>query len=210
MLFGEEENQGKVESSPILTSLFMDHTQINNNLPSQTVPKLEDFLGDSSSSSTMVRFSDCNNQTQTDTTQEDSSLTQILDHHHHHQQDLKALVAHGGFQAFSANNNNSGSELTDSASAARTQLEFAAAQAHSAESGGRSELAFSAASGPLSLAVSAPERRIVADRDCSKNNKQVSDTFGQRTSIYRGVTRYYTTLYDFLLLLSLLLLLGFG
>lgn len=152
MLFGvgEEENQGS----------FVDSDQNNVVYPcNQTVPKLEDFLGECS-------------QTET----QESSLTQIYDQ------------AVAGFQAFSGN---SGSEVDDSNSAARLA-------AHSVESA-RSELAFTGGGRSLSLAVqttsqtrnSPAEKAIVVSdngNNCSKNNK-ISDTFGQRTSIYRGVTR---------------------
>lgn len=149
-----------VESS-ILTS-FMEPQNQN-----QGVPKLEDFLG----------YSDSQTETQ------DSSLTQIYEQsgggsaYFGDPQDLKAIA---GFQAFSAN---SGSEVDDSASMGKTIV------AHSIESSGN-DVAFSAcATGALSLAVSQSyEKPLVAvDSDTSK---KVADTFGQRTSIYRGVTRY--------------------
>lgn len=164
------------ENSNILTSFIGPETQ------HQQVPKLEDFLGDSSSSIN-VRYSD-NSQTET----QDSSLTHIYDHqgsaaaYFNEQQDLKAIA---GFQAFSTN---SGSEVDDSASIAPTQL-------GGIESTGN-ELGFSN-NAALSLGVnndtsnnqggSTEKLAIVsADNDCSK---KIADTFGQRTSIYRGVTR---------------------
>ncbi|KAJ1376087.1 DNA-binding domain superfamily, partial [Sesbania bispinosa] len=127
---------------------------------------------------------------------QDSSLTHIYDHHHGSayfggdHQDLKAIAA---FQAFSTN---SGSEVDDSASIGKTQPgctnEFGT---HSIESSAN-ELAFSAtaaaATGTLSLAVaqSSEETLVAADSDSSK---KIADTFGQRTSIYRGVTRHRWT-----------------
>lgn len=179
----EEDNQGKerqplsniADDSPILTSFIDPQSQ------SQAVPKLEDFLGDSSS---MVRYSDSQTETQ------DSSLTQIYDASYFadQQQDLK-VKAVTGFQAFSTN---SGSEVDDSASIPRTQLACAEFAGHSIESSAGNELAFSSCpTGSLSLGVTtqspSTEKTIVpVDSDCSK---KVADTFGQRTSIYRGVTR---------------------
>ncbi|XWS45024.1 hypothetical protein CRYUN_Cryun15aG0100500 [Craigia yunnanensis] len=159
-------------------------------------PKLEDFLGDSSS---IVRYSDSQTETQ------DSSLTQIYDHNGsaylNEHQDLKAI---NGFQAFSSN---SGSELDDSTSMGRIQLTGVEFPGHSIESSG-TELGFSnfPTAGALSLGVNQScennnnntndnsinnNKAIVSvDSDCSK---KIADTFGQRTSIYRGVTRHRWT-----------------
>ncbi|KAL1209024.1 AP2-like ethylene-responsive transcription factor AIL6 [Cardamine amara subsp. amara] len=228
--FFKEEAQiaASMADSTILTT-FVDpqsHSSQNH------IPKLEDFLGDSSS---IVRYSD-NSQTET----QDSSLTQIYDPRHHHNQnhnhqtgfysdhhDFKTMA---GFQtAFSTN---SGSEVDDSASIGRTHLagEYLG---HVVESSGP-ELGFHGGSattgGALSLGVnvnnntnhrndndnnhhyrgnnngeritnnsnenektdSDKEKPIVAveTSDCSK---KIADTFGQRTSIYRGVTRHRWT-----------------
>lgn len=122
-------------------------------------PKLEDFLGDSSP---MMRYSDSQTETQ------DSSLTHIYDHAYFgDQQDFKTIAA---FQAFSGN---SGSEVDDSVSITRTQI--AAAEIPT---------------GALSLAVvqSSDTASAVVAVD-SDSSKKIADTFGQRTSIYRGVTR---------------------
>ncbi|CAI9111438.1 OLC1v1011660C2 [Oldenlandia corymbosa var. corymbosa] len=171
---------------------------------SQPPPKLEDFLGGES------------------TETQDSSLTHIYDPHHHHhhgggaaaaaaatsayfgdhhhqQQDLKNLT---GFQAFSTN---SGSEVDDSASVARTQVVGGEFTGQSIESG--TELAAYAqcsTGGALSLGVSNNNNNKVAQNEASDRNaivavvdsescKKISDTFGQRTSIYRGVTRHRWT-----------------
>ncbi|KAK9012028.1 hypothetical protein V6N11_040098 [Hibiscus sabdariffa] len=170
VVFTQGVNQSKetqaptmADESPILTSF---HHQ---------VPKLEDFLGDSSS---IVRYSDSQTETQ------DSSLTQIYDHsgtaYFNEHQDLKAIT---GFQTFSTN---SGSEVDDSASMGRTQLTAVEFPGHSN----------CATGGALSLG---------ANRRCESNNnkaivsvdsdssKKIVDTFGQRTSIYRGVTRHRWT-----------------
>ncbi|KAH1161255.1 hypothetical protein AAZX31_01G022000 [Glycine max] len=152
-------------------------------------PKLEDFLGDSSA---VMRYSDSQTETQ------DSSLTHIYDHHHHHhhhhgstsyfggdQQDLKAIT---GFQAFSTN---SGSEVDDSASIGKAQAsEFGT---HSIESSGNEFAAFSGGTtGTLSLAVALSSEKAVVAAE-SNSSKKIVDTFGQRTSIYRGVTRHRWT-----------------
>lgn len=156
-------------------------------------PKLEDFLGDS--------------QTET----QDSSLTHMYDHHqhhhhgstyfggdhhhqhqqqqqHHHQhQDLKSIT---GFQAFS---NNSGSEVDDSGSIGKSQAACNEFGTHCVESGNEftysTAAATATASGALSLGVAQnSEETAIAVAD-SDSSKKIVDTFGQRTSIYRGVTR---------------------
>ncbi|KAG5007745.1 hypothetical protein JHK85_026287 [Glycine max] len=161
---------------------------------SHAPPKLEDFLGDSSA---VMRYSDSQTETQ------DSSLTHIYDHHHHHHhhhhhgssayfggdhQDLKAIT---GFQAFSTN---SGSEVDDSASIGKAQgSEFGT---HSIESSVNEFAAFSGGAntgGTLSLAVAQSSEKAVAAAAESDRSKKVVDTFGQRTSIYRGVTRHRWT-----------------
>ncbi|KAL4367658.1 hypothetical protein GQ457_05G014310 [Hibiscus cannabinus] len=154
------------DESPILASF---HHQ---------VPKLEDFLGDSSS---IVRYSDSQTETQ------DSSLTQIYDHsgtaYFNEHQDLKAIT---GFQAFSAN---SGSEVDDSASMGRTQLTAVEFPGHSSCATG---------GGALSLGVNQScennnsNNKAIVSVD-SDSSKKIVDTFGQRTSIYRGVTRHRWT-----------------
>ncbi|KAL2349011.1 hypothetical protein Fmac_003011 [Flemingia macrophylla] len=159
-------------------------------------PKLEDFLGGDSSAAVVMRYSDSQTETQ------DSSLTHMYDHHHHHHhgsaayfadhQDLKTIA---GFQAFSAN---SGSEVDDSASIGKAQPsefgthsiespvnEFNALSAAGASAGG-------GASNTLSLAVAQSSEKAVAVAD-SDSSKKVVETFGQRTSIYRGVTRHRWT-----------------
>lgn len=162
---------------------FVDSSNTVNHTPP---PKLEDFLGDS--------------QTET----QDSSLTNMYDHHHYfggdhsqhqHQQHHQDLT---GFQAFS--NNNSGSEVDDSGSIGKSGQaacgnEFGTT--HCVES--VNEYAYSTAAaaavganGTLSLGVaqSSEENAIVAVAADSDSSKKIVDTFGQRTSIYRGVTRY--------------------
>ncbi|XWS33403.1 hypothetical protein CRYUN_Cryun22dG0079400 [Craigia yunnanensis] len=191
VFFTGEENQSKEAQPPAMANESLILTSFHNQSP-----KLEDFLGDSSS---IVRYSDSQTETQ------DSSLTQIYDHsgsaYFNEHQDLKAIT---GFQAFSTN---SGSEVDDSASMGRTQFTGVEFPGHSIESSG-TELGFSncPTAGALSLGVNQSckdnnnntndnsynnSKAIVSvDSDCSK---KVADTFGQRTSIYRGVTRHRWT-----------------
>ncbi|XP_027348105.1 AP2-like ethylene-responsive transcription factor AIL6 [Abrus precatorius] len=116
---------------------------------------------------------------QTDT--QDSSLTQIYDHgtasaaYFSDQQDLKAIA---GFQALSATN--SGSELDDSASN-KTRGAPGELGANSVES----------SKGALSARDGSKDKAIVGVE--FDNPKKVAHTFGQRTSIYRGVTRHRWT-----------------
>ncbi|KAK4261399.1 hypothetical protein QN277_004402 [Acacia crassicarpa] len=159
------------------------------------VPKLEDFLGDSSSS--IMRYS--NSQTET---QDSSTLTHIYDQGSAYFSDHQDLKAIAGFQAFSTN---SGSEVDDSASIGKTQDgaggEFAT---HSIDSSGN-ELTFSSGTttGTLSLGVTTTttttpqcaggdQKAAIVAVD-PNSSKKMTDTFGQRTSIYRGVTRHRWT-----------------
>ncbi|KAL1833556.1 hypothetical protein ACET3Z_003207 [Daucus carota] len=160
------------------TQLLRDHsdsTSIFSAFETNPPPKLEDFLGGDS-------YIHHYTESQTDATQDDSSsLTHIYDN-----SDLKSFAAN--FQAFSTN---SGSEVDDSASA-----QFQPSQ--STES--RNELVvYNNSGGVLSLGVNNNnkknennEKAIVAVGDAN-NCKKIADTFGQRTSIYRGVTRHRWT-----------------
>ncbi|XP_039033635.1 AP2-like ethylene-responsive transcription factor AIL6 [Hibiscus syriacus] len=96
-----------------------------------------------------------------------SSLTQIYE-----PQDLKEIT---GFQAFSTN---SGSEVDDSSSMRGTQLAHVELPGHSIEPRGNNS------KNNTSKAI------VTVD---SGSSKKISDTFGQRTSIYRGVTRHRWT-----------------
>nr|KYP66349.1 AP2-like ethylene-responsive transcription factor AIL6 [Cajanus cajan] len=167
---------------------FVDSSTHSRGVSHAPPPKLEDFLG--SDSSAVMRYSDSQTETQ------DSSLTHMYDHHGSaayfgDHQDLKAIA---GFQAFSTN---SGSEVDDSASIGKAQpSEFGT---HSIESSVNEFNAFSAASGgcggasgTLSLAVAQSTEKAVVAAD-SDSSKKVVETFGQRTSIYRGVTRHRWT-----------------
>ncbi|EYU31708.1 hypothetical protein ABFS82_11G097900 [Erythranthe guttata] len=154
-------------------------------------PKLEDFFAGGGDSTE---------------TQDDSSLTHIYDHHNHHHhhaaayfssnehQDLKSTT-YTGFQAFSAN---SGSEVDDSAFGGQTQ-------SSPIESPGGDLVVYSHCpvaadainNNALSLGVNYNNNNkkagaaIVAAE--SEGCKKIADTFGQRTSIYRGVTRHRWT-----------------
>ncbi|XP_010254563.1 PREDICTED: AP2-like ethylene-responsive transcription factor AIL6 isoform X2 [Nelumbo nucifera] len=156
----------------------------------QTVPKLEDFLGGHSSS--LARYSDSQTETQESSltnVYEQGSSTLFGDHRQQQQHyNLRTTMAATGFQhSFSAN---SGSEVEDSISVNETQLrEF---PARSLEMG--SELVYSEAP-PQSLSLvavksSAKKDIVLAE---SESSKKVADTFGQRTSVYRGVTRHRWT-----------------
>lgn len=166
-----------IADSSIFTGLFAD-SQMHHQPP----PKLEDFLGGDTSSFQAE-------------TQDSSSLTHIYDQsggasayfNDHH--DFKTInPGSAGFQAFSAN---SGSEVDDSASVARTQLGCVDYTGQYTESG--QDLALSQCpNGGLSLGGNNNQRseKALVSVD-SDSCKRISDTFGQRTSIYRGVTRYY-------------------
>lgn len=169
------------ESSNILTSFIGAETQ------HQQVPKLEDFFGDSSSSIN-VRYSDSQTETQ------DSSLTHIYHDHQgsaaayfNDQQDLKAIA---GFQAFSTN---SGSEVDDSASIAPSRLGGIESTGNELGFSNKAALSLGVSNDTINNQGGSTEKLAIvsADSDCS--NKKISDTFGQRTSIYRGVTRHRWT-----------------
>ncbi|KAL3630450.1 hypothetical protein CASFOL_023434 [Castilleja foliolosa] len=170
-MYSEAENQEQ-NSLPIYTGYM------------QPPPKLEDFFAGGGGDSTE--------------THEDSSLTHIYDHHHTgayfgngEPQDLKT---YGGFQSFPAN---SGSEVDDSA--------FGLGQTQSPAETGSELVAYSQSPCPvnvnlittnnaLSLGVNNKNTAIVSGEDNQTGScKKVADTFGQRTSIYRGVTRHRWT-----------------
>ncbi|XP_073039107.1 AP2-like ethylene-responsive transcription factor AIL7 isoform X2 [Primulina eburnea] len=160
---------------------YMDSSQV------QSPPKLEDFFGGDS------------------TETQDSSLTHLYDHSHntgHGAPDAVYFFSHGeqqelnnitGFQAFSAN---SGSEGDDTSFGGQIQS--------SAESGNEiaaySQFPFTATTNALSFGVTSKNALGTENNSCktivsvdSDNSKKISDTFGQRTSIYRGVTRHRWT-----------------
>ncbi|CAN4114827.1 unnamed protein product [Withania somnifera] len=176
MMYSEPEKEVmrvNVNSDSSIFQNFVD-SQIHHQPP----PKLEDFLGGDSSS----------------LTQDSSTLTNIYEQHYNEHQDFKTMVQ---FQAFSTN---SGSEVDNSVS-----NEFGTTN-ESCNELGYSQCVVAAppppptcGGGALSLAVNVnanqcldKEKPIVAAVD-SQSRKKISDTFGQRTSIYRGVTRHRWT-----------------
>ncbi|ANM68517.1 AINTEGUMENTA-like 7 [Arabidopsis thaliana] len=176
-------------------STFFDHSQTQ-------IPKLEDFLGDS-----FVRYSD--NQTET---QDSSSLTPFYDPRHrtvaegvtgffsdHHQPDFKTI--------------NSGPEIFDDSTTSNiggTHL-----SSHVVESSTTAKLGFNGdcttTGGVLSLGVNntsdqplscnngerggnSNKKKTVSKKETSDDSKKkIVETLGQRTSIYRGVTRHRWT-----------------
>ncbi|KAL0461445.1 UNVERIFIED_CONTAM: AP2-like ethylene-responsive transcription factor AIL6 [Sesamum latifolium] len=158
----------------------------NHQVYMQPPPKLEDFFAGGDSTET-----------------QDSSLTHIYDHQtagggaaffgNGEHQDLKTFT---GFQAFSAN---SGSEVNDSAFAGQTQSPVESASELVAYS--QCPITASTTSNALSLGVNNSSTALCAETNNntaivsadSESCKKIADTFGQRTSIYRGVTRHRWT-----------------
>ncbi|XP_056690094.1 AP2-like ethylene-responsive transcription factor AIL6, partial [Spinacia oleracea] len=200
-----------------------NNQQHHHHSTSSTVPKLEDFFGGdhhhNNNNNNNNNTASYNSHNETTTQDSSSQLTHFYDpqhqsstpdyftnnHHHHHQQhqqqDLKTMTSSAGFQAaFSAN---SGSEVDDSTA---THLGCGGSGAeflgHSVEST-QTELVPSYTAnnnnsnngGSLSLSVvpQTAEKSIVAVDTDNNSIKKISDTFGQRTSIYRGVTRHRWT-----------------
>ncbi|KAL8550196.1 hypothetical protein ACS0TY_008864 [Phlomoides rotata] len=140
----------------------------------QAPPKLEDFFAGGDSTET-----------------QDSSLTHIYDHNqtggaaYYEHQDLKTFT---GFQAFSAN---SGSEVADSAFAGQTQSPAECGSELVTYS--QCPLSTATTSNALSLGVNNSNKNSAVVAVDSVSCKKIADTFGQRTSIYRGVTRHRWT-----------------
>ncbi|GMH25284.1 hypothetical protein Nepgr_027127 [Nepenthes gracilis] len=172
------------------SSMIVDFTRDN-----QT--KLEDFFGGDTTATekSLIRYSDDGQRD----VQESLSLTHIYDHQstsavyfNDQPQDLKAIAeAATPFQAFSTN---SGSEVDDPASVVRTttnQLAYPDLVSQSTEP--QNELVFlKCGSRGLSLGVAPSSDKAVVSAD-SNSMKKMADNFGQRTSIYRGVTRHRWT-----------------
>lgn len=167
-MYAEADNHQVKEHNAAIYTSYMQQ---------QAPPKLEDF------------FSGGGDSTET----QDSSLTHIYDHHqpdgasayfsNGEQQDLKSIL---GFQAFSAN---SGSAVDDSAFAGQTQSPVESASDLVAYS----HCPITATNNGLSLDVNINNNnndnsKAIVSAD-SESCKKIADTFGQRTSIYRGVTR---------------------
>ncbi|XP_019182979.1 PREDICTED: AP2-like ethylene-responsive transcription factor AIL6 isoform X2 [Ipomoea nil] len=164
---------------------FMEEAQIHHQPPPpQQQKQLEDFLGGDSAAA-LVRYSDSQTETQ------DSSLTHISTSaaaaYFNSRQDLQSIP---GIQAFSTN---SGSDVDDSASVPRTQaIATAEFTGHSIDS--VNALPYSQRpTGALSLAVNPQTAETAIVPVDSDTSKKIPDTFGQRTSIYRGVTRHRWT-----------------
>ncbi|KAG9156159.1 hypothetical protein Leryth_015564 [Lithospermum erythrorhizon] len=187
-----------------------NYSYIDPQMHHQAQPKLEDFLGGDAAAA----------YSQTETN--DSSLTNIYDqggassaagaYFNGHHQDLNAIA---GFQSgveleqnLRTFSTNSGSEVEDSASVGKTQVMSGDFAGQSIDS--RTELVVAAAgvagyshcppsAGGLSLGVSSNsiaqchDKSIVSVDSNSESSKKISDNFGQRTSIYRGVTRHRWT-----------------
>lgn len=130
----------------------------------QPLLKLEDFfLGQS------LPLAQCAETTQE---LESSSLSCI------YEQDMKAVATDSRFQTLSAN---SGSEIDDSVSVNGIS---------SYSSGGGNGLVFTGGCGRTLMApCQSLEKVVVSGAVTAKAKKASTDTFGQRTSIYRGVTR---------------------
>ncbi|CAE6094491.1 unnamed protein product [Arabidopsis arenosa] len=195
--------EADIEAAASMADSTTLSTFFDSQIHSQTqIPKLEDFLGDS-----FVRYSD--NQTET---QDSSSLTRFYDlrHHNvagevtgffsdHHQHDFKTI--------------NSGSEIVDDSTTSNiggTHL-----SSHVVESSTAAELGFNSGAttgGALSLGVNntsdqhliscnngergenSNKKKTVSKKETLDDSKKKTvETLGQRTSIYRGVTRHRWT-----------------
>ncbi|KAL8160417.1 hypothetical protein V2J09_001954 [Rumex salicifolius] len=140
----------------------------------QTVPKLEDFLGGETTSSL--------------NTQDSSTLSHIYDpeaaastYFNNAAQEIAPPLR--GFQSFPTS---SGSEIDDSASVARA--EFVGRPIES-----QNELGFSSQFSLTVVQGGGVEKAIVSPDGDSDGVKKAVGSFGQRTSIYRGVTRHRWT-----------------
>ncbi|KAF9610452.1 hypothetical protein IFM89_022416 [Coptis chinensis] len=169
-----------------------DFSYLASHFQPTTVPKLEDFLGGHSSSLSE--------------TQEESSLSNVYEQgspSRFIEQDLKGITT--GFQAIS---NNSSSEVDDSsvsAAAERNINRFSSCgnfqsnnnNNNSFESRNNELMVFDNGPQTLSLGVVTQNSgnngivSVVVEPETPK--KIISDTFGQRTSVYRGVTRHRWT-----------------
>ncbi|KAD7478601.1 hypothetical protein E3N88_01737 [Mikania micrantha] len=186
----------ETDDLPLFRSFMESH--INQ----QQAPKLEDFLGGDTTGATQSMPSFPYTDVSQTETQDSSSLTHMYDGtspvYFSDQQDLNGIAGTAGFQTFPTN---SGSEVDDSG----THLTDFAGQ--SIESG--SELSYvQCPMNALSLGITTTntntgagtggatqdQKAIVAVDSGDQNScRKIADTFGQRTSIYRGVTRHRWT-----------------
>ncbi|XP_059624133.1 AP2-like ethylene-responsive transcription factor AIL6 [Cornus florida] len=186
-VYTESDNQVKEGTGQSIGDSSIFTSFVESQMQHPQVPKLEDFFGGDSTTTQLVRYADGQTETQ------DSSLTHIYDQsvsaYFSDHQDFKAIAATtAGFQAFSTN---SGSEVDDSASVARTQLNGVEFAGQSTESG--TELAYpQCTNGGLTLSVNTQKEKAIVSAE-TESCKKITETFGQRTSIYRGVTRHRWT-----------------
>ncbi|KAK9670667.1 hypothetical protein RND81_13G216600 [Saponaria officinalis] len=203
------------QSMGMYTEYMVGQQPLDNN--SSTVPKLEDFFGGETLNNNNNNNNTASyNSQQTESTTQDSSsqLTHFYDHHnyftdhhnnhhnnhHQYQQDLNAMTSSTGFQA------NSGSEVDDSGASTQLPCVDFVAQSIEPDFAQRFAAATNAVNGgSLSLAVvpqvveksngvvAVVESENIQNNNNNNNVKKISDTFGQRTSIYRGVTRHRWT-----------------
>ncbi|KAJ4962243.1 hypothetical protein NE237_022182 [Protea cynaroides] len=171
-----EENKEVKEIIPVPVSF-------NRQIQQQTVPKLEDFLGSHGNSANLVLYSDSQTETQESSNVYEQGSSLFGD-----QEPLKTIAdVTTRFQAFAASNTGGSEVVEDSMSVNETQFACVNLQ-------GNHKLMFSENPQVLSLAVtqnSASEKAIVPTN--SKSSKKINDTFGQRTSVYRGVTKHRWT-----------------
>ncbi|CAL9244970.1 unnamed protein product [Arabidopsis halleri] len=181
--------EADIEAAASMADSTTLSTFFDSQIHSQTqIPKLEDFLGDS-----FVRYSD--NQTET---QDSSSLTRFYDLRHnnvsggvtgffsdHHQHDFKTI--------------NAGSEIVDDSTTSNiggTHL-----SSHVVESSTTAELGFNGGCTTGGVSCNNGERGEKSNKKKTVSKKETLDdskkktveTLGQRTSIYRGVTRHRWT-----------------
>uniref|UniRef100_A0A3Q7GIR4 AP2/ERF domain-containing protein n=1 Tax=Solanum lycopersicum TaxID=4081 RepID=A0A3Q7GIR4_SOLLC len=159
-------------------NVFIDSQIIHHQHHHHPPPKLEDFFGGETE------------------TQDSSSLTHIYDHHHHHgggaaagdggyfnngQQDVNHnySIAVGGFQTLPTN---SGSEVDDSQVMGS---EFATESSN--------EIYPPIITLGVNNNSNTNSEKAIVTAVNSEGCKKITDTFGQRTSIYRGVTRHRWT-----------------
>ncbi|KAK9074901.1 hypothetical protein SSX86_003220 [Deinandra increscens subsp. villosa] len=178
--------------SPLFRSFMESH------IHQQQAPKLEDFLGGdvngaaaAAAAGNAFRYSDVS-QTET---QDSSSLTHIYDGsssvYFSDQQELKAIAGGAGFPTFSAN---SGSEVDDSGTQV-TELAESNELAYGQRPMNALSLGITTSTTTAAAAAAAAEEKAIVAADGGGQNscKKITDTFGQRTSIYRGVTRHRWT-----------------
>ncbi|TMW94739.1 hypothetical protein EJD97_009854 [Solanum chilense] len=163
-------------------NVFIDSQIIHQQHHHHPPPKLEDFFGGETE------------------TQDSSSLTHIYDHHHHRggaaagdggyfnngQQDVNHnySIAVGGFQTLPTN---SGSEVDDS------QVMGSEFATESSNEMGYPPIITLGVNNNNNNSNNTNSEKAIVTAVNSESCKKITDTFGQRTSIYRGVTRHRWT-----------------